>query len=166
MDCALSASINKARMPLTSRPMARLLLLALQLPSAAAPPSPPLVLPRLIFEIGEGFSNSLVASTRDATASGDFVALDAQLANIHSALLPLTLSYTVDVLLYPCHLYNATAPGAAADPLKRLHPGLLRMMAFFEDRKNMGVFLEAYSSGNAICNDPLFHPKHSNFPWF
>jgi hypothetical protein len=105
-------------------------------------------LPRLIFEIGEGFTNSLVASTKVETEGGDYRVLDAQLDNIHLALAPLTRSYTVDVLLYPCHLYNATAPGAVADPMQRLHPGLRRMMAYFEAADPpLGVFIEAYSSG-------------------
>ena len=122
------------------------LLLGLSLPGPCRCSS----LPRLIFEIGEGFENSLVASTKNQTARGDFIALDAQLENIHAALLPLTRSYTVDVLLYPCHLVaygDAGGAGAGAGPLQKLHPGLLRTLAFFEAKGSIGVFIEAYSSG-------------------
>jgi hypothetical protein len=125
--------------------------------AAGSPPSSPprLPLPRLIFEIGEGFPNSLVASTKNETAAADFRHLDAQLDNIYRALLPLTQRYTVDVLLYPCHLIDYVyAPGSAGTrsrgPLEKLHPGLLRMMEFFEANVNdggIGVFIEAYSSG-------------------
>ena len=104
-------------------------------------------LPRLVFEVGEGFTNSLVVSTRAHTAAGNFSVLDAQLSNIYQALLPLTASYTVDVLLSPCHLYNLTARGPDTPPLQRFHPGLLRFMQFFEAQGRVGVFLEAYSSG-------------------
>ena len=82
------------------------------------------------------------------TGAGDFSALDAQLTNIHSALLPLTRSYTVDALLYPCHLvaYSDDQRGSEP-PLQKLHPGLLRMLDFFEAKGTIGLFLEVYSSG-------------------
>ena len=104
-------------------------------------------LPRLVFEVGEGFRNSLVVSTRGQTNAGNFTVLDAQLQNIHDALLSLTKFYQVDVLLYPTHLYNLTAKGATTAPLQRFHPGLMHFMSFFEKRGKIGVFLEAYSSG-------------------
>ena len=100
-----------------------------------------------MFEVGEGFHNSLVVSTRADTTVGNFTVLDAQLQNIHDAPLPLTASYKVEVLLYPTHLYNLTAQGASTVPLQRFHSGLLRFMSFFETRRKIGVFLEAYSSG-------------------
>jgi hypothetical protein len=102
-------------------------------------------LPRLIFEVSEGFGNSLVQSTLADTSAGRFEVLDAQLQNVYAALKPLTAHYSVDVLIYPCHLYNATAPGSA-DPLKRVHPGLHRFLRFF-NQTDIGVFLEIYSSG-------------------
>ena len=104
-------------------------------------------LPRLIFEIGEGFENSLVSSTRSRNKLDNFTVLDAQLANINAALDPLTTAYNVDVLIYPCHMYNATAPGALSDPLKRISPGLLHLFDYFESLDKIGVFLEVYSSG-------------------
>ena len=100
-----------------------------------------------MFEVGEGFRNSLVVSTRSQTAAGNFSVLDDQLDNIYEALLPLSTRYRVDVLLYPCHLYNLTAQGAETPPLHRFHPGLLHFMDFFETRGAISVFLEAYSSG-------------------
>lgn len=111
-------------------------------------------LPRIVIEVGEGFPNSLGVATRNAS---DFQVLDSQLANIYSALLPLSVAgYQTDALLYPTFLYNATAPGGETDPLKRAHPALHHILSFFETRAHnssnsgvsgIGVFLEAYSSG-------------------
>lgn len=101
------------------------------------------VAPRLVFEISEGFANSLVQST--SSFGGNFTVLDAQLANVYDALLPLTARYAVDVLIYPCHLYNASGYVGSARP-STVHPSLHRMLQFF-NQTQIGVFLEIYSSG-------------------
>ena len=55
--------------------------------------------PLLLFEIDEGFSNSLVAGNRD-----DLAGLDARLERIYQGLAPLCSRYEVAVLIYPTYL--------------------------------------------------------------
>jgi hypothetical protein len=100
-------------------------------------------LPRLVFEISEGFTNSVIQSMRDL---GNFTVLEGQLLNIRNALAPLRDAggFVVDVLIYPTHLYNQSVSA----PLGRVHPNLHRALSFLEnDPAGIGVLLEIYSSG-------------------
>ncbi len=104
--------------------------------------------PLLLFEIDEGFSNSLVAAYRD-----DLAGLDARLERIYQGLAPLSSRYEVAVLIYPTYLYRRAGWSSGDDrPGLRFHPALRRVLSFFRQHRapaSIGVFLEAYSSGAA-----------------
>jgi hypothetical protein len=104
--------------------------------------------PLLLFEIDEGFTNSLVSARRN-----DFASLDACLEHIYQGLAPLAARYEVAVLIYPTYLYDRAGWGTPRHtPEQRFHPALRQVLDFFRARRArtpISVFLEAYSSGAA-----------------
>jgi len=112
------------------------------------PPKPPVVEPtvknELMFLIDEGIKGEeLVARYKD-----DLNALDKALENIYKELSPLQEKYDVSVLIYPTWLYKESGygSGSAATGVNRIHPALIHVFNYFA-KKNVGVYLEMYSSG-------------------
>lgn len=103
--------------------------------------------PLFLFEIDEGFKDSLLGRFRNDPAG-----METALKNIRSGLIPLTKKYDVAVLLYPCQAYRAEGSG-----LDRVEPALKQVFEFFErpepGQSTIGVYLEAMSSGIASEQD-------------
>lgn len=105
--------------------------------------------PWVIFEIDEGYVDSLVNRFRDGWDG--YLGLEARLSKIYTSLYALAGVYNVAVLIYPTHLYDANAWGKS-NPVAydTLHPGLLRTLDFFNARggsNKIKVFFEMYSTG-------------------
>lgn len=103
--------------------------------------------PLLLFEIDEGFKDSLMGQFKN-----DPEGLKTALKNMRSGLVPLTKKYEVAVLVYPGQTYKESGTG-----LDRVEPVLKQLFDFFErpepGQPLIGVYLEAYSSGNATQQD-------------
>lgn len=98
----------------------------------------------LMFLIDEGIKgDELIAKYKN-----DLNALDKALDNIYKELSPLQNKYDVSVLIYPTWLYKESGygQGAATTGVNRIDPALIHVFDYFK-KKNVGVYLEMYSSG-------------------
>jgi hypothetical protein len=119
----------------------------------------------LMFEIDEGIKgDELIAKYKN-----DINSLDNSLENIYNALSPLQVKYRVSVLIYPTWLYKESGygQGSPAVGVNRIDPSLLHTFNYFKS-KNIGVYLEIYSSGiytnqnGELGNQPLVKRRYLN----
>lgn len=99
----------------------------------------------LVFLIDEGMCGKELITRYGNDKSAYYKALD----NISGSLKPLQSRYTVSVLVYPTWAYNANGfsdKEDVKDGVNRLHPSLRYVLNYFAE-KNIGVYLELYSSG-------------------
>lgn len=117
---------------------------------------------QIMFQIDEGMNGELIMHFKD-----DLHALDAALENICDAISPLQAKYTVSVNIYPTWLYKESGygSGSAAVGVNRLDPALLHVFDYLKS-KNIGVYLELYSSGiytsqnGEVGNQPLVRERY------
>lgn len=115
------------------------------LPKEPTPPVVPSTDKReLMFLIDEGLKGEeLIAKYRN-----DLTTLDASFRNIYGAVSPLQDKYDISVLIYPTWLYRESGYGEGSGEVgvNRIDPALIHTFDFWK-QKNVGVYLEIYSSG-------------------
>lgn len=130
-------------------------------------PKPPIVTPdngkELMFLIDEGLKgDELIAKYKDNLNS-----LDISLENIYKTIAPLQKQYELSVLIYPTWLYNENGYGQGSGSIgvNRINPALIHTFNYFK-KKNVGVYLEMYSSGiytaqnGELGNQPLVKRRY------